>query len=184
VNLVEGRECGECNACCVTLHIDSEEFRKLPGVRCPHLASGKGCSIYATRPSSCRTYHCGWRYLPFLSDSWRPDRSGVLIAFTPKDELPSGYERGVGFILITPPPGGFARALYHYVAHLIADKVYVTLAVPGPPEHYPAVTVLNDRLKDAARSGNLARIEAVISEALTSAKSHSFRPVIAQQNAG
>jgi hypothetical protein len=180
VELVEGRECGECTVCCVTLHIDTDEFRKLPGVRCPHLGDARGCSIYPIRPSACRTYHCGWRYLSFLSDSWRPDKSGVLIAFTPKDELPARYASGVGFILVTPPPGGFARALYHYVAHLIADEVYVTLAVPGPPGYYPAVTVLNDRLRDAAKSGNLARIEAVISEALTSAKSHAFRPVMAK----
>jgi hypothetical protein len=184
VNLVEGRECSECNVCCVTLHIDSEELRKPAGVRCPHLAAGAGCSIYRARPSTCRTYHCGWRYLPFLSDNWRPDRSGVLIAFTPRQELPPDYERGVGFILVTPPASGFARALYHYVAHLIADKVYVTLAVPGPAGHYPAVTVLNERLKDAARTGNLVRIEAAFSEALTSAKSHSFRPVTAPTERG
>ena len=184
MDLVEGRGCGECNACCITLHIDSDEFKKLPGVRCPHLVTGLGCSIYTDRPSTCRTYHCGWRYLPFLSDNWRPDRSGALIAFTPKDELPRGYERGVGFILVTPPPSGFARALYHYIAHLIADGVFVTLAVPGPPGHYPAVTVLNDRLKDAAKRGDLARIETVISEALAHAKSHSFKPVPAQENAG
>jgi hypothetical protein len=184
VDLVDGRECGECNVCCVTLHIDSDEFRKLPGVRCPHLAAGVGCSIYPNRPLACRTYHCGWRYLPFLSDNWRPDRSGVLIAFTPKEELPPNYERGVGFIVVARPPSGLARAFYHYVAHLIADRVYVTLAVPGPPGYYPAVTVLNDRLRDAARSGNLARIETVISEALDSAKSHDFRPVSVNENRG
>jgi hypothetical protein len=165
VELVAGRKCGECKVCCVTLHIDAREFQKAPGIRCPHLCA-EGCSIYATRPETCRTYHCGWRYLEFLSDSWRPDKSGVLLAFTPKDELPPGYETGVSFILVAPPPGAFRRVLYHYVAHLIADGVHVVLAVPGPEGEYPSVAFLSDELREAALKHDHSRIEAVFAEAL------------------
>jgi len=181
VDLVEGRQCGECKVCCTITQIDTPEFQKLPGVRCPHLCD-QGCSIYASRYAACRVYHCGWRYLSFLGEHWRPDKSGVLLAFTPKDELPPGYETGVSFILVTPPPSSLSRALYHYVAHLIADKVHVMLAIPGPAGHYPAVTVLNDKLKDAALDRDYQRIEAAFSEALASASSHRFRPALSRHS--
>ena len=184
MDLVEGRACGDCNVCCVTPHIDTQEFTKLPGVRCRHLCAEGGCSIYAARYSVCRTYHCGWRYLPFLAEHWRPDRSGVLLAFTPRNELPAGYASGVSFIVVSPPPQSLARALYHYVAHLIADRVYVTVAVPGPPGHYPAVTVLNDILPGVGQSGDIARVESVFLQVLNSTKSHRFRPVLADESAG
>jgi len=166
VELVAGRQCGECTVCCITPHIDTTEFQKAPGVRCPHLCASGGCSIYATRYAACREYHCGWRYLGFLSESWRPDRSGVLIAFTPPDELPAGYTTGVSLILVARPPSGFTRALYHYVAHLIADGVHVILAVAGPPGEYPSVAFLNGELRDAALKTDHTRIEAIFAEAL------------------
>ena len=106
--------------------------------------------------------------LEFLSDNWRPDRSGVLLSFTPKAELPPGYETGVSFILVAPPPSGFARVLHHYVASLIADGVHVMLAVPGPPGEYPVVAFLSDELREAALKRDYAPIEAVFAEALAS----------------
>ena len=166
MELVDGRKCGECTVCCITTQIDTQEFQKPPGIRCPHLCAEGGCSIYATRYRACREYHCGWRYLEFLSDNWRPDKSGVLLVFTPKNELPRGYATGVSFILVGRPPGAFARVLYHYVAHLIADGVHVVLAVPGPPGEYPFVAFLNDELREAALKHDHAGIEAVFAEAL------------------
>jgi len=184
VELVDGRACGDCTVCCVVTQIDTKEFQKLPGVRCRHLCAAGGCSIYETRPPICRTYHCGWRYLAFLGDNWRPDRSGVLLAFTPENELPAGYATGVTFILAGRPPNGLTRALYHYVASLIADGVHVMLAVPGPPGFYPAVTVLNDRLREAARIGNHAAIEVAFADALalSGAPAERFRPAASQNS--
>lgn len=181
MELVKGRECGECTVCCTALFIDSPEFQKLPGVRCPHLCESK-CSVYATRPDTCRTYYCGWRYLAFLSNDWRPDKSGVLLAFTPRAELPAGYESGVSFILVSRAPRGLNRSLYHYAGALVADGVHVQLAVPGPPGHYPAVIVLNEELKDAPSKHDPARIEAAFAKALaiSSSSSHTFKPVVPQ----
>ena len=185
MDLVDGRQCGECTVCCITTHIDTKEFQKPPGIRCPHLCTEGGCSIYATRYPACRAYHCGWRYLEFLSENWRPDKSGVLLVFTPQDELPAGYATGVSFILVARPPSGFSRVLYHYVAHLIADGVHVMLAVPGPPGQYPAVAVLSDEFREAALKHDHARIEAVFSEALAlnGAPSHRFRQVVPNRRA-
>ena len=184
MELVDGRGCGDCSVCCVITQVDTKEFQKPPGVRCQHLCAGGGCSIYETRYPICRTYHCGWRYLGFLGDNWRPDRSGVLLAFTPEDELPAGYTTGVSFIIASRPPSGLNRALYHYVAHLIADGVHVMLAVTGPPGFLPAVTVLNEKLRDAARSGSHGPIEAAFAEALAmiDAPAERFRPVTFQHS--
>ena len=179
MELVEGRRCGECKVCCIATHVDTKEFQKPPGITCPHLCA-QGCSIYETRYQACREYHCGWRYLEFLSDNWRPDKSGVLLVFTPKDELPPGYETGVSFILVAPPPSGFTRVLHHYVAHLIADGVHVMLAAPGPPGEYPVVAFLNDELRDAALKRDYAPIEAVFTEALAlnGAPSRRFKKLV------
>lgn len=177
MELVDGRACGECTVCCVVTQIDTKEFQKPPGVRCQHLCAA-GCAIYEARPPVCRTYHCGWRYLGFLSDHWRPDKSGILLAFTPENELPAGYATGVTFILAGRPPSGMNRALYHYVLSLIADGVHVMLATPGPEGFYPAVTVLSDRLREAAKARDHAPIEAAFAEALAlvGAPAERFRP--------
>ncbi len=179
MELVEGRKCDECTVCCITTHVDTKEFQKLPGIPCPHLCA-QGCSIYATRYQACHEYHCGWRYLGFLSDNWRPDKSGVLIMFTPQAELPPGYEAGVSFILVAPPPSGFTRILLHYVANLIADGVHVMLAVPGPPGEYPVVAFLSEELREAALKRDYAPIEAVFAEALAlnGAPSRRFKKLV------
>lgn len=174
MEILEGRKCGECKVCCIYTHVDTQEFQKPPGITCPHLCA-EGCSIYATRYRACREYHCGWRYLEFLSDNWRPDKSGVLLVFTPPEELPPGYATGVSFILVSPPPTTFTRVLLHYVAHLIVDGVHVMLAVPGPPGEYPVVAALNDELREAALKRDYAPIEAVFAEALTLKGSPSRR---------
>jgi hypothetical protein len=77
-NLVPGRECGECEVCCIVPAIDKPEMQKQPGAVCRNCVSG-ACGIYETRPNVCRTYYCGWRRLGILDDGWRPDKSGVLI---------------------------------------------------------------------------------------------------------
>lgn len=44
---------------------------------CPHECQ-EGCSIYAERPSGCRTFACTW-LLGFGKPAHRPDRSGLLV---------------------------------------------------------------------------------------------------------
>ena len=71
------KTCGSCSLCCKLLAID--ELAKPPGDWCPHVAIGKGCTIYETRPGSCRTFQCFWLSLPKLDASWRPDRCGFVL---------------------------------------------------------------------------------------------------------
>ena len=64
------RSCGDCNACCTVLRIDSqlgystrldngEDIAKPAGVSCRFLTKN-GCGIYAVRPIVCRSFKCDW----------------------------------------------------------------------------------------------------------------------------
>jgi len=77
--LVQGRACGECTACCISLRIDETELKKSADVKCSFLSVNGGCSIYEDRPSVCRTWYCGWRKFPEVDESMRPDKCGLMI---------------------------------------------------------------------------------------------------------
>ena len=72
------RECGECNACCDMLGIDTPALQKDPGTLCPHCTSA-GCAIYAERFPVCRSYFCVWRRIAALPEDARPDRLSVFM---------------------------------------------------------------------------------------------------------
>ena len=75
---LEMRSCGTCVACCVTPRIATSELTKDPNTACAH-CTGSGCGIYDARPPVCRDYLCLWRQTAEMDDSWRPDRSGVIL---------------------------------------------------------------------------------------------------------
>jgi hypothetical protein len=89
MNKTEPLGCGDCRLCCKLLEV--QEIDKPFLKWCPHAKAGTGCSIYADRPQSCRTFVCTWlasqsrvveeRMTPEL----RPDRCGVI--FAPIDEV-------------------------------------------------------------------------------------------------
>jgi hypothetical protein len=70
---VPGRACGACMMCCKVPHI--AEFDKPAGVWCRHAAPGKGCTIYAERPGSCRAFFCLWMQDATFGPEWKPDRA-------------------------------------------------------------------------------------------------------------
>ena len=178
MHLVTERSCGECSVCCVVLNVDTKEFQKLPGVPCAHLCNQGGCSVHATRYPVCREYHCGWRYLGFLGEDWRPDKSGVLIDFQ-TDDLPPHYPKRPGIRLtLADKKKALRRPFYDYVARLIAADVPVVLAVSGPPGHFPAGAFLNDALKAAVLKRDLAQVELVFAQALKGLESHHFNRVV------
>jgi hypothetical protein len=75
--LVQGRECGECIACCKFLEIP--ELAKPADVLCQN-CTGHSCAIYDSRPAVCRGWYCVWRVEQQLSDEMRPDKCGVMFA--------------------------------------------------------------------------------------------------------
>lgn len=96
-----GRECGECNACCDVLGIDTPELQKNPGALCPHCTNA-GCAIYETRFPVCRSYFCVWRRIAALPDDARPDRLGVFMHLAYPRPAPSPLMQAyIGLMPIT-----------------------------------------------------------------------------------
>jgi len=150
--LVEGRECGACTSCCIHLLINSKEFVKLPGVVCPNCE--KGCRIYETRPSLCRDYYCGWRTMPELPDSWRPDKIGVIVNVV--QNVACGREihfnlTGAKFVL---HDRNFAIA----VARLVAQNQPTFLVFPGKGDEAATKVFLNAGMRVAVMSHDLAQV--------------------------
>ena len=136
------RACGDCNACCIELKIDTPEFRKKERMACQHLTA-QGCGIYDSRYPACRTFLCGWRLMPELDEGWRPDLSGILAIQKGPADLPPAYRApgyGVEFVVlggkaaVTRP--GFAAA----VARMLAQGIAVQLSARSP------YTLLNEHL--------------------------------------
>ena len=68
------RQCGECTVCCDILEIPTLE--KPSRKTCPNVCS-KGCSIYESRPTECRTFQCLWSE-GYTGEGQRPDKSGIM----------------------------------------------------------------------------------------------------------
>jgi hypothetical protein len=68
-----GRACGTCTLCCKVIAV--ADFDKQPGVWCVHCVPGKGCGIYETRPTDCRTFFCEWMLEKSLGPEWKPERA-------------------------------------------------------------------------------------------------------------
>lgn len=82
------RSCDGCDLCCTAVMVwDMPGGPKPGGVRCSHLAGAPGhsCSIYATRPDSCRSYFCMWRGGPLLPAELRPVDCGFIFSMMAGD---------------------------------------------------------------------------------------------------
>lgn len=72
-----GRQCGSCTLCCKLLGI--KEIDKPEWTWCKHCKPGKGCTVYELRPTSCRTFYCGYRLSADLGDEWYPLKSRMVL---------------------------------------------------------------------------------------------------------
>ena len=180
MELVPGRECGECSVCCVLLNVDTPEFQKMPQSPCAHLGpGGRGCTIHATRYPICRAYHCGWRYLKGLSEDWRPNKSGVLIDFQ-SEGLPDHYPKrpGIRLTIAGPIETIFKPGFVAFLTGLVVAEIPVVLAIPGPDRHFPAFAFVNDALREAVIAKDSAQIEVVLRAMLKGLEGHVFSPVV------
>jgi len=71
--VVPGRACGTCTLCCKLIAVT--DLAKPPGEWCPHCVRGKGCGIYPTRPTECRTFFCHWMLEKGLTPDWKPEKA-------------------------------------------------------------------------------------------------------------
>ena len=97
--VVAGRACGTCTLCCKVIAV--VDFDKPPGVWCPHCVRGKGCGIYETRPTDCRTFFCEWMLTTSLGPEWKPERSkfALVMGEVPRlrDDAHGYGPNGAGF---------------------------------------------------------------------------------------
>lgn len=73
-----GRSCGTCTLCCKILGVP--EIAKPADRWCRHVVQGKGCAIYASRPSQCRTFECLWLLEASLGPEWKPEKAKFVIS--------------------------------------------------------------------------------------------------------
>jgi hypothetical protein len=72
-----GRECGDCTLCCKVMAI--EALVKSVGSWCPHCKPGRGCLIYANRPTECQSFSCLWLVDDKLDAHWKPNKSKLVL---------------------------------------------------------------------------------------------------------
>jgi hypothetical protein len=161
----------------VALKIKDPQLRKDAQVPCPHLVA-KGCGIYENRPLVCRSFLCGWRLMPELDASWRPDMSGVMLLPLPEAQVPKLYRAaGPGWVLvISDAKKAITPGLARLAAAMVKRRTAVFLSVMTPRiqmnEQLEKVAddldgmlrVLNqayDRLKPAGTGKGLSRIWAL-----------------------
>jgi hypothetical protein len=177
-DLVQGRDCGGCTLCCRVPPVDTPEFQKQAGVLCQHCEPEVGCAIHATRPPVCRGWFCGWRRLPLLDDSWRPDRCGVLVVLG-ADETPVTLSlyKSTKFIVTDDGAWIATPGFLSYVAGLVHAGVATYLAVPGPAEHHALKALLNARLDGPVHRRDGHAIATILNEILADLREGPFEPV-------
>ena len=173
---VPGRECGGCTVCCVLLEIQEPSIAKPAGVACRHLMEGTGCAIHATRPDVCRTWMCGWRLIPGLSDEWRPDRSGILIYQIPCHE-PGFVTTAFILCLMRGTEHLKDMGLLGFVQHCVTTGVplYLSLHLGGPQrEHRFLNRLLAPLVQKNDGDGFIAALHQIVAD--LSGAGSAFRP--------
>ncbi|MCP5382310.1 MAG: YkgJ family cysteine cluster protein [Kordiimonadaceae bacterium] len=179
--LVKDRECGECAACCIELIIEDPDLVKLPGVKCKNLKKNGGCNIYQTRPKTCREWFCMWRFLPLLTDEWRPDKMGILIK-REYDNIPPKYQGKIAlnFEIIgrksVVEDMNFIEVLCGYILQGI--PCFISYA---KPRHELRMVFLNDRLRPLIETRNLPLLKDSLSSALKSCIKNSRHKIFIRE---
>lgn len=180
--LVPGRECGDCNVCCIALTIDDPALRKVQGVRCANARPDNRCAIYAARPGTCRTFHCGWRQLKWVRGSLRPDLSGVLVRLG-RMVVAGAPVLSVIFTLLHEAAlqaDGLAEAL----ATAVTTGRPVFLEVAGKPGHTYGAARIDEVLALPVQVRDKAAVLDLLRQAWAEGRAGRARPVVINQGTG
>ncbi len=170
-----GRDCGTCSVCCVDLTIDDPALRKAQGIRCRNLNADDRCGIYLTRPNTCRIFYCGFRRLDWVSETLRPDTSGVLVGLAYADT--ARQTLCVSFTLLTRSALK-AEGLAESVAAAVAAGLPVELIVPGPPGHTSGWARINDALRDVVALNDMAGVRRILRQGWQVLVSGDHQPIV------
>jgi hypothetical protein len=150
LSLVPGRECGTCNVCCVALTINEPPvLQKVQGVRCRHNQADNLCAIYESRPDTCRTFFCGFRYLAWIKPTLRPDVSGVLVRMQAEKLDASGVQKISPVFMLLNRDAVRAEGFAESIAAAVMSDVPTYISIPGPPGHTASHAKVNDVLRHA-----------------------------------
>jgi hypothetical protein len=177
--LVPNRDCGGCIVCCKELTINEPDIKKPPGILCKHCSlEDGGCGIYETRPSICRNWFCGWRMLPQLDETWRPDKSEIIVILS-YDGIPEKYQQkaGLEFTLIGSPEKIHWQPLVEYITGLVSTEVPVFIAVTGKPGHASSKVLVNDGVLSALETCDFSKIGDYLASALEVCVKHAAEKV-------
>jgi hypothetical protein len=178
VGLVPGRDCGACTVCCKELTVDTDAIRKVQGIACVHCIAGGGCGIYHQRPAICRDWFCLWRRYAWLDDTWRPDRSQILLRAT-DDDVPAGYAAGSGVVLdvLGPCEIVLRHEVVTAIATFISAGVATFLSVPALPGYAGGRVLLNPSLQAPAQDGDGDSLKKRLVEAFLRSALHPKVPI-------
>ncbi|HXL98838.1 MAG TPA: hypothetical protein VN932_02835 [Rhizomicrobium sp.] len=169
---VPNRQCGECNACCRYLTVNTTEIVKLPNVLCGHWKGG--CTIHENWPTICRDFFCGWRLFDNLSDAWRPDRSNILVQL----HAPTEAGPAADLILLGPLGDSMTGELLNYIAALIEAGYRAFLALPGPPGHFVRKIFLNNAMAPAMAARDIEQAQAALQDAIRKCTALPTEPIV------
>ena len=176
--LVPGRACGSCNVCCIALTINEPGLQKPQGYRCRNAAPDNGCTVYETRPQTCRTFFCGWRMLPWVREPLRPDRSGVLVRIHGEASAETGAKRMGIIVTLLTHAALKAEGLAETVAAAVAANAPVWLHVPGPPGFTSGQAKINDALQEAVLFKDKPGILRVLRDARAKGRKGDHQPIV------
>jgi hypothetical protein len=167
MGLVPGRECGGCGVCCKLPLIDDKALQKPAGAVCVHFAKGQRCTIYGTRPQTCRDYYCGWRMIASLGDDWRPDKSGVFITDLDDDVCDDHRARGLKLVIESEQTVA-RRDFVEFICTMVGNDIPIYLSIPGPIGHLAPKALANTDLVAPVRDNDGPRIVESLNKLLRS----------------
>jgi hypothetical protein len=175
MELIPGRDCGDCTVCCTWPTINKPEIQKVSGATCKHCTGG-GCAIYETRFPVCRGYFCAWRTVDIFGEDWRPDKSGVL-PYVETEGIAEDFDlsTGIGLMLV----GHAARIVRQrwfqdFIITGVMNNVPLFLSLPGPRGHQAATVSLNTgEMVEAIRRGT---VKEALESALKILRGWDFTP--------
>lgn len=171
LDVIAGRSCGSCTACCSFPPIHAEALQKPANTLCPHCTVGQGCTVYDTRPTVCRGFFCGWFFLEELGPEWHPSRSGVVIRS-------EAFEQDTVTLLVLELTGFLVSEEFAgMVGFWVEEGIGVEFERLGPPGHLPAKMRMNELLADAVAARNLREMQTLFAWALAHIdRDHAWEP--------
>lgn len=175
MQLVPGRECGDCTQCCIVPAIDKPEFQKEPSTVCRNCDSG--CKIYETRPDTCRTFYCGWRWLNIFPNDWRPDIVGVFAQLEENVSPQFKSVVAINLVLIGNPLKTLRQPPFiDFVVKAVTNHHALFLGLPGPKGKQAARFALNTPEMMAATMRSRGDVRLELEKILKRLTAHDFIP--------